>query len=298
MIATQTAIANPANTDIAALKTRLKATWMDGNYDYFSRFMQASAVEFLHRLGIDPGTSLLDVACGSGQLALIAASLGANVSGVDIATNAILAARGRAALEGYNIRFDEGDAEALPYAAASFDVVASLFGAMFAPRPELVAAELLRVCRPGGRIAMGNWTREGFIGQMFKTFARFIAPPGMPSPVLWGDESTVRERLGAHVSDLRLTRVIYQFNYPFSPADVVEFFRQNYGPTTRAFATLGAAGQASLRKELVELWASHNKASGPARTMVDAEYLEVVAVTRTADELKEVPNDSLRDPSK
>jgi SAM-dependent methyltransferase len=298
MIATPTTIANPVNTDIAALKTHLRTTWMDGNYDYFSRFMEASAVEFLHRLGIDPGTSLLDVACGSGQLALIAASLGANVSGVDIATNAILAARGRAALEGYNIRFDEGDAEALPYAAASFDVVASLFGAMFAPRPELVAAELLRVCRPGGRIAMANWTREGFIGQMFKTFAPFIAPPGMPSPVLWGDESTVRERLGAHVSDLRLTRVIYQFNYPFSPADVVEFFRQNYGPTTRAFATLGAAGQASLRKELVELWASHNKAGGPARTMVDAEYLEVVAVTRTADELKEIPNDSLRDPSK
>ena len=298
MIATPTTIANLVNTDIDALKTRLKPTWMDGNYDYFSRFMKTSAVEFLDRLGVDPGTSLLDVACGSGQLALIAASMGANVSGVDIATNAILAAQGRAAAEGYNIRFDEGDAEALPYRAASFDVVASLFGAMFAPRPELVAAELLRVCRPGGRIAMGNWTREGFIGQMFKTFARFIAPPGMPSPVLWGDESTVRERLGAHVSNLRLTRVIYQFNYPFSPADVVEFFRQNYGPTTRAFASLGAAGQASLRKELVELWASHNKAHGPARTIVDAEYLEVVAVTRTAYELKEVPNNPLRDLSK
>jgi SAM-dependent methyltransferase len=298
MIATPTTIASPVNTDIDALKTRLKATWMDGNYDYFSRFMKTSAVEFLDRLGVDPGTSLLDVACGSGQLALIAAGIGANVSGVDIATNAILAARGRAAAGGYNIRFDEGDAEALPYEAASFDVVASLFGAMFAPRPELVAAELLRVCRPGGRIAMGNWTREGFIGQMFKTFARFIAPPGMPSPVLWGDESTVRERLGAHVSDLRLTRVIYQFNYPFSPADVVEFFRQNYGPTTRAFATLEAAGQATLRNELVELWASHNKTNGPARTIVDAEYLEVVAVTRTAYELKEVPNDPLRDLSK
>src|SRR5258706_127512 len=132
------------------------------------------------------------------------------------------------------------------------DIDASLFGAMFAPRPELVAAELLRVCRPGGRIAMGNWTREGFIGQMFKTFARFIAPPGMPSPVLWGDESTVRERFGAHVSSLCLTRVIYQFDYSFSPADVVEFFRQNYGPTTRAFATLGAADQTALRNELVE----------------------------------------------
>jgi SAM-dependent methyltransferase len=298
MIATPTTIANPVNTDIDALKTRLKATWMDGNYDYFSRFMTASAVEFLDRLGVDPGTSLLDVACGSGQLALIAASRGANVSGVDIATNAILAARGRAASEGYDIRFDEGDAEALPYKAASFDVVASLFGAMFAPRPELVAAELLRVCRPGGRIAMGNWTREGFIGQMFKAFARFIAPPGMPSPVLWGDESTVRERFGAHVSGLRLTRVIYQFDYPFSPADVVEFFRQNYGPTTRAFTTLGAADQAALRKELVELWSSHNKAGGPARTIVDSEYLEVVAVTRTANELKDIPNDRLRDLSR
>jgi SAM-dependent methyltransferase len=298
MIATPTTIASPVNTDIDALKTRLKATWMDGNYDYFSRFMTASAVQFLDRLGVDPGTSLLDVACGSGQLALIAARKGAKVSGVDIATNAILAARDRAASEGLDVRFDEGDAEALPYEAASFDVVASLFGAMFAPRPELVAAELLRVCRPGGRIAMGNWTREGFIGQMFKAFARFIAPPGMPSPVLWGDENTVRERFGAHVSGLRLTRVIYQFDYPFSPADVVEFFRQNYGPTTRAFATLKAADQAALRKELVELWSSHNKASGPARTIVDAEYLEVVAITRTAHELKEVPNDSLRDLSK
>jgi len=298
MITTPTPIASLVNADIDALKTRLKATWMDGNYDYFSRFMTASAVEFLDRLGIDPGTSLLDVACGSGQLALIAASMGANVTGLDIATNAILAARGRAASEGYDVRFDEGDAEALPYEAARFDVVASLFGAMFAPRPQLVATEFLRVCRPGGRIAMGNWTREGFIGQMFKTFARFIAPPGMPSPGLWGDESTVRERLGAHVSDLRLTRVIYQFNYPFSPADVVEFFRQNYGPTTRAFATLGAADQASLRKELVELWALHNKAGGRARTIVDAEYLEVVAVTRKVNELEEVPNDSLRDLSK
>ncbi len=298
MIATPTTIASLVNTDIDALKTRLKATWMDGNYDYFSRFMKASAVEFLDRLGVDPGTSLLDVACGSGQLALIAAGMGAKVTGVDIATNAILAARGRAASEGYDIRFDEGDAEALPYEAASFDVVASLFGAMFAPRPELVAAELLRVCRPGGRIAMGNWTREGFIGQMFKTFARFIAPPGMPSPVLWGDESTVRERFGTHVADLRLTRVIYQFDYPFSAADVVEFFRQNYGPTTRAFATLGGADQVSLRKELIELWTLHNKASSPARTTVDAEYLEVVAVTRTVSELKEVSNDSLRGLSK
>lgn len=270
--------ATATTTDIETLKTRLKATWMDGNYDYFSRFMEASAAEFVDRLPIQTGTSLLDVACGSGQLALIAARRGARVTGVDIATNSILAARGRAASEGLDARFDEGDAEALPYPNASFDVVATIYGAMFAPRPELVAAELLRVCRTGGTIAMGNWTKEGFIGQMFKTFARFIAPPGMPAPVLWGDENVVRERFGAGVSSLRLSRVNCRFDYPFAPADVVEFFRQYYGPTTRAFATLGEADRAALRADLVELWSSHNQASTPDRTIVDGEYLEVLAV--------------------
>jgi len=265
-------------TDIDALKARLKATWMDGDYDYFSRFMESSAVEFLDRLNVEAGASLLDVACGSGQLGLIAARRGARVSGVDIATNSILAARGRAASEGLDARFDEGDAEALPYPDASFDVVASIYGAMFAPRPELVAAELLRVCRPGGTIAMANWTGEGFIGRMFKTFARFIAPPGMPAPVLWGDETVVGERFGAGLSDLRLTRVIYRFDYPFAPAGVVEFFQQYYGPTTRAFAALGDADRAALRADLVELWAAHNQSSEAARTIVDAEYLEVVGV--------------------
>lgn len=267
-----------ATTDIDALKTHLKATWMDGNYDYFSRFMESSAVEFLDRLGVQAGSSLLDVACGSGQLALIAARRGARVTGVDIATNAILAARGRATAEGLDARFDEGDAEALPYPNASFDVVASLYGAMFAPRPERVAYELLRVCRPGGTIAMGNWTKDGFIGQMFKTFARFIAPPGMPSPVLWGEEGVVRERFSVSLSDLRLTRVTYRFDYPFAPAEVVEFFRQNYGPTTRAFGTLGEVDRAALRADLVDLWTSHNQASESSRTLVDSQYLEVVGV--------------------
>lgn len=264
--------------DIDVLKTRLKATWMDGNYDYFSRFMESSAVEFLDRIDVKTGASLLDIACGSGQLALIAARRGMKVAGVDIATNSIEAARNRAASEGLDARFDEGDAEALPYPDASFDVVATIFGAMFAPRPDRVAAELLRVCRPGGRIAMANWTKEGFIGRMFGIFSRFIAPPGMPSPVLWGDEQVVRERLGAGVSDLRLTRVIYRFNYPFAPAEVVEFFRENYGPTTRAFATLGETERTALRSALVDLWASNNRSHDPGLTAVDAEYLEVVGV--------------------
>jgi SAM-dependent methyltransferase len=271
---TQTTIA----PEIDALKARLKATWEDGNYDYFSRFMEAGAVEFLDRLNIPAGATLLDVACGSGQLALIAARRGARVTGVDIAANSIQAARGRASAEGIDARFDEGDVEALPYADASFDVVASLYGAMFAPRPDLTASELLRVCRPGGTIAMGNWTPQGFVGTMFKTFARFIAPSGMPSPVLWGDERTVSERFGAGLSQLRTTRVNYRFDYPFTPEGVVEFFRENYGPTTRAFATLNDTDQAALRTDLINLWSSQNKAVEPGRTVVDAEYLEVVGV--------------------
>jgi SAM-dependent methyltransferase len=266
-----------ADTALDVLKARLKATWMDGNYDYFSRFMASSAAQFLDPLTLSPGAAMLDVACGSGQLALVAAERGLKVTGVDIATNLILAARGRAAAAGVDVRFDEGDAEELPYPDANFDVVASLYGAMFAPRPQRVAAELLRVCRPGGIVSMGNWTKEGFVGTMFRTFARFLMPPDMPSPLLWGDETVVRERFGAGVSDLRLTRVLYRFDYPFGPADVVEFFREYYGPATRAFATLGEAEQAALRAELVQLWSAHNTASVIGRTMVDAEYLEVVA---------------------
>jgi len=225
---------------------------------------------------VTPGSRWLDVACGSGQLALLAARRGANVTGCDIATNAIMAARGRAAAERLSVQFDEGDAEALPYPDASFEVVATIFGAMFAPRPDVTASELLRVITPGGTLAMANWTKEGFIGQMFKAIAKFIAPSGMPSPVLWGDEDTVRQRLGGGTSNLRLTRVIYQFDYPFGPAEVVEFFRTNYGPMTRAFASLSEGDAASLRADLVELWSSHNLSDEPNRTQVNAEYLEVI----------------------
>jgi SAM-dependent methyltransferase len=263
--------------EIASLKDKLKATWMAGNYDYFSRLMESSAGEFLDRLPLRAGDRLLDVACGSGQLALLAARKGANVTGVDIATNWIEAARGRAASEGLAAQFDQGDAEELPYPDASFDIVASIYGAMFAARPERVAEELGRVCRTGGTIAMANWTKEGFIGTMFQIISKFIAPPGMPSPLLWGDESTVRHRFGDGVSHLRLTRVQYRFDYPFSAAGVVDFFREHYGPANRAFATLSGTDQAALRDALIELWSGANQSRDARRTVVSAEYLEVVA---------------------
>jgi len=231
------------------LKTRLKEIWTAGDYDRFSRYMEGSAREFYERLPITPGCQLLDVACGSGQLALMAAKDGVEVTGVDIAGNLVGRARSRAQAEGLHARFEEADAEALPFEDASFDVVVSLIGAMFAPQPQLVAQELLRVCAPGGTIAMANWTPQGFIGQMFKTVSKFIAPSGMPSPVLWGDEATVRERLGPGLSQLSLTKRQYLFSYPFAPSEVVEFFRLYYGPTNRAFASLDDKGQVQLRQE-------------------------------------------------
>ena len=268
---------SPTTHEINQLKTRLKTTWMTGDYDTFSRYMETDAHLFFRRIGVHRGASLLDVGCGAGQLALIAARDGVKVTGCDIAPNWIERARSRAKAEGLNVIFDEGDAEALPYADASFDVVASLVGAMFAPRPELVAAEMTRVCRPGGKIAMANWTPKGFIGQMFKTIAKYIAPNGMPSPALWGDEATVRQRLCDGIADVKCTPRFYQFEYPFPPEAVVDFFREHYGPMAKAFASLNSAGQDKLKAELVALWSSNNRAEGTG-TLVDAEYLEVIAI--------------------
>jgi ubiquinone/menaquinone biosynthesis C-methylase UbiE len=262
--------------EIAGLKERLKATWMAGDYDRFSRYMEPDARVFYEDLDVPAGCRLLDVGCHSGQLALLAARDGVDVTGVDIAPNLIERAQARARAEGLNARFIEGDAEDLPFEDGSFDVVTSLVGAMFAPRPELVARELLRVCSPGGTIAMANWTREGFVGEMFSTFAKFIAPSGMPAPVLWGDETVVRQRLGHGVSSMALRRRLYTFTYPFPPAEVVEFFRQYYGPTNRAFASLDASAARRLRQELENLWSVHNR-GGDDLTVVSAEYLQVVA---------------------
>jgi SAM-dependent methyltransferase len=263
--------------DFSNLKSRLKNIWMAGDYDRFSRYMESGARDFYERLNVAPGSQLLDVGCGSGQLALIAARDGVEVTGVDIATNLVERARDRAKAEGLQARFEEADAEALPFEDASFDVVTSLIGAMFAPRPDQVANELLRVCIPGGTIAMANWTPQGFIGQMFKAVSKFIAPSGMPSPVLWGDEATVRERLGKGLSDLSLVRRNYTFSYPFPPSEVVDFFWLYYGPTNQAFASLDADSCVSLHKELEALWAANNRA-GAGSTTVLGEYLEVIGV--------------------
>jgi SAM-dependent methyltransferase len=264
-------------SDLESLKALLKATWMAGDFGVVAKHIESHAEDFIARRGVKPGMRVLDVACGTGNLAIPAARTGAVVTGVDIATNLLAQARARAQSEGVHVQFDEGDAEELPYPDGSFDLVVSMYGAMFAPRPEHAAAELVRVCRPGGQIALANWTPRGFVGQMFKVTAAHVPPPpGMPSPVLWGDEATVRERLRDGVADLRLTSVMVPLKYPFSVPETIEFYRIYFGPTQRAFMALSEDKQAALHHDLEYLWAQHNRATDGI-TYIEAEYLEVLA---------------------
>lgn len=269
---------NSRMSEMESLKARLKATWESGDYGHFATYLEPGALEFLERIGIEPGERVLDVACGAGQISIPAARDGARVTGLDLADNLVEQARVRARREGVDAQFDQGDAEAMPYDDEAFDVVISLFGAMFAPQPDTVASELLRVCRPGGRIVMGNWTPEGFVGQMFRTIGGHVPPPSlMAPPVKWGDPDTVRERFGDRVAGLEMTRHLYSFDYPFPPAEVVEFFRVCYGPANRAFAAIDEAGQAALRHDLEQLWIRDNMATNGG-TRCDAEYLQVTAI--------------------
>jgi SAM-dependent methyltransferase len=264
--------------EMQALKTKLKATWESGDYGHFATYLEPGALEFLNRLGVAEGTRMLDVACGAGQIAIPSARNGVQVTGIDIAANLVEQARARAKAEGVNARFDEGDAEMLPYDNSEFDLVVSLIGAMFAPQPDRVASELKRVCKPGGRIVMANWTPEGHVGRMFKIIGKYVPPsPLMASPVKWGDDATVRERLASGVEMIETTKRTYPMRYPFPPAEVVEFFRVYYGPTNRSFAALDAEGQRALRSDLEELW-SRNNQSPNGSTHVNAEYLEVMAI--------------------
>jgi ubiquinone/menaquinone biosynthesis C-methylase UbiE len=265
--------------DIQAIKARQKAMWESGDFGQVARTIESVAEEFMARLELPPGTRVLDAACGTGNLAVLAARRGCRVAGLDIAANLIAQACERARQESLLIEFSEGDAEAMPYADASFDAVVSMYGVMFAPRPEQVVNELRRVTKPGGFIAMANWTPEGFIGKMFDAFKTHLppSPPGIPSTMLWGDETTVRDRLKGF-AEVKLTRRIAVMRYPFAPAETVEFFRRYYGPTGRAFDMLGLPAQEALRRSLVELQSAHNASATPETTEVHAEYLEVVAV--------------------
>jgi len=263
--------------DFTHLKSGMKATWMAGDFGQIANFTAREAENFVGRIGITPGSKVLDIACGTGNTAIPAAKTGASVTGVDIATNLLEQARKRATGENLEVRFDEGDAEDLRYPDHSFDVVLTMFGAMFAPRPEKVAAELIRVCKPGGIIAMANWTPQGFVGKTFQATAKLVPPPPVPAPVLWGDEAVVRQRLGSGAKQLRCQRQHVHFAYPFPPKETVAFFRRYFGPTQMAFSRLDEAGQIALAAQLESLWNEHNTAKD-GTTAVQGEYLEVHAI--------------------
>ena len=271
-------------SDIQSIKARQKSTWESGDFGQVAKFITPVAEQFMARIKLRPGLKVLDAACGTGNLAVIAARHGCVTSGLDIASNLVAQARERARQESLNIEYTEGDAEAMPYPDASFDVVVSMYGVMFAPRPERIVNELQRVAKPGGLIALANWTPEGFIGKMFAVFARHLPPPaGLPSPLLWGDEAVVRARFNGAIDELRLTRQTARMCFPLDPAGTVDFFRRYYGPTLRAFGALDASGQAALRRDLVELQTRHNVSTQPNETDTPSEYLEVHARRATTN---------------
>jgi ubiquinone/menaquinone biosynthesis C-methylase UbiE len=259
------------------LKRGMQATWMAGDFGQIAKYSEKGAEEFVGQLNIQPGSKVLDVACGTGNLAIPAARRGAKVTGIDIAPNLLEQARRRAAAEGLDAKFEEGDAERLAAKAGEFDLVMTMFGAMFAPQPDLVAAELIRVCRPGGTIAMANWTRDGFVGKSFGIGARFVAPPeGIQSPLLWGDEAVVRQRLSGGTSEIRTMRREMTLDFPFSSKELVQFFRDYFGPTQMTFTRLDGKGQQEYAAAMEKLWDEHNERPGQG-TLVRAEYLEVIA---------------------
>lgn len=262
------------------VRERVRATWTSGDFGRIAKSYSRGAGEFIARLGLQPGERVLDVACGTGNLSLPAARLGASVTGIDIASNLVSQAQARAQAENLAITFDVGDAEELPYVSRSFKTVVTMFGSMFAARPERAAAELLRVTQSGGRIAMANWTPSGFIGEMLRTTVGYVpAPAGIPSPLLWGTEDAVRARLEAGSTSLSITRRFMTFEFPFGPDQVVNEFRLWYGPTLRAFASLDETNRVALRRDLERLWTDHNRAND-GTTRVQSEYLEVLAVVQ------------------
>jgi SAM-dependent methyltransferase len=264
------------SSDSLQLKQVMRSTWMAGDFGQIARYMERESEEFVERLGIMPGMNVLDVACGTGNVALPAARKGAQVVGIDIAPNLLEQARQRAAAASLQATFEEGDAERLPYPDGHFDLVVSMFGAMFSPSPDLVASELVRVCRRGGKIAMANWTPDGASGEMLRLRNRYVPPPaGIPAPLLWGDEGVVRDRLGARGVHVEAVRRTFNYELPFPPREAVQLFREHFGPTKTTFAMLDAASQTAYAEDLEELWSEHNEDES-GKTIMKNEYLEVI----------------------
>jgi SAM-dependent methyltransferase len=264
-----------------------KALWEKGDFTRIAETMRQSGEDLVASLGITPGLAVLDLGCGDGTTALPAAERGADVLGVDIAANLVAAGNARAKAAGLgNLRFQEGDASALSELDdSSFDLVVSIFGAMFAPRPQDVARELVRVAKPGGQIVMGNWIPGDptLVAQILKISSAYTPPPpGFVSPMTWGDEAIVRERFesaGIAPGDIRFERSTFIFRRAGAPSGILDIFRHYYGPTMNAYAAAEKDGKAEqLHRELLDLFNAQN--DGGANTSVPATYLKVTVTKR------------------
>jgi ubiquinone/menaquinone biosynthesis C-methylase UbiE len=275
-----TAVQNvqPSPVDLGALKTRQQGAWSSGDYAVVGTTLQIVGEELCEALDLHAGQKVLDVAAGNGNATLAAARRWCEVVSTDYVPSLLERGRLRAAAEGLSIEFKEADAEALPFADARFDAVVSTFGVMFTPDQDKAAAELLRVCRSGGKIGLANWTPEGFIGQLFKTLGKYLPPPaGAKSPALWGTRARIAEMFGPSAQVINAVPRNFVFRYR-SPEHFLEIFRNYYGPTLKAFAALDAANQQGLRDDLLALIGRLNRAED-GTMVVPSEYLEIV-ITR------------------
>ena len=270
-----------AAPDLGAVKQKQQAAWASGDFAVVAARIQLVAEHLCDTADLHAGWRVLDVATGSGNAAIAAARHGCTAVGVDYVPALLERGRERAAAEGLDVELLEGDAEALPFPDGSFDAVTSVFGSMFAPDHAQAAAELLRVCRPGGTIALASWTPDGFIGELFRTVAAHVPPPaGLQSPMLWGTEAHLRELFGEGICSLETEQ--RTFTWRFRSADeFVSFFRTWYGPTLKAFAALeGTAAQDALEADLVALARRFDRLGGGSAIAIPATYTETVAVRR------------------
>jgi SAM-dependent methyltransferase len=266
--------------DVVAVKSRQHGTWSAGDYAAVGTTLQLTGELLCEAVDVVAGERVLDVAAGNGNAALAAARRGAVVTASDYVESLLDRTGVRAAADGVTIELRLADAEDLPFEDGAFDLVLSTFGVMFTPQPEVAAAELLRVCRTGGRIGLANWTPTGFVGQMFGIVGRHVPPPaGLRSPLEWGTPSRVRELLGGSVSLLTVTPRVYVFRYR-SVRHWLDSFRAQYGPLVKAFAALEPAERDQLDAELLGLATAHNTSTAGA-LRIPSEYLEIVAVRRS-----------------
>ena len=266
--------------DLMALKATQHAAWSSGDYAIVGTTLQIVGEELCEALDLRPGQKVLDVAAGNGNVTLAAARRWCDVVSTDYVVTLLERGRLRATAEGLAVEFRVADAEALPFADASFDVVVSTFGVMFTPDQRQAAAELLRVCRKGGKIGLANWTPEGFIGRLFRILGMHLpAPPhGAKSPALWGMPSHISELFGAEASSMTAERRLFIFRYR-SPGHFLEIFRNYYGPVLKAFAALDQPGRQALERDLLDLIDQVNSATDGSM-IVSSEYLEVVISKR------------------